>query len=334
MGMYTQDFKLLCVKYLNTGEILPFFFLREYFLFILQVHAATANETPSLFHFQSPLITGALNEPLRCSPTAPPSTPPLVSPSRAGNPTSSSAGLGVSPQPGQSQGQHCTGDWEKLSLIPAQCAASSPLLVSRTRNVPPRHFLLLSWDASMAAQVVFPVFSNRVIPLFDCESEICPAGYFCGWKTNTIKSGRSSIEEIRASCQGDDTLSHMPFYTQEMKIPKDLGRNGKSFNVLIFLYQNLRVRASTSLHQFGRLSSVTRRQRWGLLGSKSWQQQGGQRVVSLPGRWVVYGGIQPPEGRQVTSQAPTMLRTKAALWLRQLIEMSNSPISHKKCFWS
>jgi len=144
MGMYTQDFKLLCVKYLNTGEILPFFFLREYFLFILQVHAATANETPSLFHFQSPLITGALNEPLRCSPTAPPSTPPLVSPSRAGNPTSSSAGLGVSPQPGQSQGQHCTGDWEKLSLIPAQCAASSPLLVSRTRNVPPRHFLLLS----------------------------------------------------------------------------------------------------------------------------------------------------------------------------------------------
>lgn len=86
-----------------------------------------------------------------------------------------------------------------------------------------------------------------------------------------------------------------------MKIPRGLQRNGKSFNILIFLYQNLQVTANTSLQQFRRLSSTmrkqrwssttrkqrwsstTRKQRWRLPGSKSWQQQGGQWVVYLPG---------------------------------------------------
>lgn len=49
---------------------------------------------------------------------------------------------------------------EKLSLIPAQHAAASPLTVSCTHNIPSKCSLLLLSDTSMAAQVIFPVFCN------------------------------------------------------------------------------------------------------------------------------------------------------------------------------
>lgn len=113
-----------------------------------------------------------------------------------------------SPIQGSSQSWHCTGTGK--SLHGSQCAALSPLAVSRAPQVPPRCFLLLLWDALMAARVIFPAFYRRETPLFDCRSEICPARYFCSRETNTIKSGRYIMEEIRTRCQGGDTSNHVP----------------------------------------------------------------------------------------------------------------------------
>lgn len=118
-------------------------FLREHLLFILQLHAATGSKTPSLFNFQSPLIPGVLEEPPGCFAPASPNHTPTCFTIHDWKPNKL-LGRSGSLQPGQIPGLTLgSRDCEKLSLIPAQRAAVSPLIVSPARNVPSRHFLPL-----------------------------------------------------------------------------------------------------------------------------------------------------------------------------------------------
>lgn len=114
------------------GFLVLFFFFKECLLLILP-----GSKIPSLFDFQSPGIIDVLNSTDAC--TEPwgallkllQSTSSLVSPSRAGNPRSSSSGLGAHGQ-GSSQGWHCTGTGKFFMNPSTMCCYFTPSCLLRS----------------------------------------------------------------------------------------------------------------------------------------------------------------------------------------------------------